>query len=184
MNGFDWIVVIICLLCAYHGWRVGGVFSIIFIFAGFIGSWVASNYYTLFSGYFAPHAQAVIYGYLCVFAMVLIGMLVAGYVVHKFVKLIFLGTLNRIVGMCLGIILGLILSAGIFLPLSTLANKKTRRLIRTSVIASHITRATKKVIKVFPPKRKKIFQIKLPPVIKKIEKHIKNIPKKIKKIIR
>ncbi|MFH1379389.1 MAG: CvpA family protein [bacterium] len=176
MNGFDWIVIIIFSLCAYYGWKVGAIFSVIYLITGFLGNWLASNYYTVCADFFEPHPQAIIYGYLLVFIGVLCVMVVLGFIIHKFIKLILLGIPNRIAGLIIGGILGLIISAGIMMPLSTLNNPKVQKLARKSLFASHIIKHTQRVISVFPPKKKKIFQIKLPSKIKKIQKTIKKIP--------
>lgn len=182
MNAFDWTIVVLCVMCAYYGWRVGAIFSIVFVAAGFIGSWFASNYYSIFSGFFEPHPQAVVYGYLCVFIVVLCVMTAIGFIIHKFIKLLLLGIVNRIFGLIMGCLLGLILSAGIFMPLSTIQNKKIQTMLHDSKITADVIKHTQKIITVFPPKKKKIFQLKIPSKLKKLEKQIKQLPQQIKKI--
>ena len=179
MNAFDWVAVVICGLCAFYGWRLGAVFSIVFLFGGFIGSWFSSNYYTIFAPFFDPHPQAIVYGYLCVFAVVLLALVGAGFIIHKFFKMLYLGVINRFIGLLLGVLLGIVLCAVLFIPLSTVNNEKIQQLLHDSLITKRIKHKTQKAIELFPPKKKKIFQIKIPPKLKKLKKDIKKITDKV-----
>lgn len=179
MNAFDWVVIVLCLVSAFYGWRLGAIFSVVFLAGGFMGSWFASNYYTIFAPFFDPHPQAIVYGYLCVFILVLLTLIGAGFILHKFAKLIYLGLINRIIGVVIGAVLGLILCAGIFIPLSSVNNKKIQQLLNESLVTKRISKITQKAIAVFPPKKKKIFQINIQPKIKKLKKEIKKISNKV-----
>ncbi|MBD3271945.1 MAG: hypothetical protein GF384_05355, partial [Elusimicrobia bacterium] len=174
--------ILLCGIGAWCGWKIGGVFSLIFLFTGFLGSWFASNYYSLFSGFFDPHPQAIVYGYLCVFGVIFLIMLIIGYLVHKLVRLMMLGFVNRLCGVLCGITLGIVLCSGILIPLSTLDNAPVKRLIRRSIIARKTIAWSEKIIAVFPPKKKKIFDFKMPRQIQKLEKKIKHIPHELKKL--
>ena len=59
--------------------------------------------------------------------------------------------------------------------------KKIQTMMHDSMLARHVIGHTQKIITMFPPRKKKIFQLKIPPKLKKLEKQIKQLPKQIKK---
>lgn len=82
-------------------------------------------------------AQLCVWGsFLAIFLLVVIIFAVLGFVLHRFVKLVFLGGFNRLSGALFGLVQGVVLIAMIVLTLnSAVVPKSAHKLVRESELA-------------------------------------------------
>ena len=82
-------------------------------------------------------AQLCIWGsFLAIFLLVVVVFAVLGFVLHRFVKLVFLGGFNRLSGALFGLVQGVVLVSMIILALnSSLVPKSAHRMMRKSELA-------------------------------------------------
>jgi len=86
---------------------------------------------------FALPAQVCIWGsFIAIFLLVVIVFGVVGFLLHRFVKLVFLGGFNRFAGALFGLVQGVVLLSMIVLALnSSVAPKAARRMLDHSQLA-------------------------------------------------
>jgi uncharacterized membrane protein required for colicin V production len=106
-NIFDAAILIIVLLCAYFGFNTGVIASVFYMASGFAGMWAA-------------HEFSVRLGlnFYLTFVLAAAVVILAGFILGKIFKGLFLGGLDRLGGVILGVLLGLVLFGVIVFPLS------------------------------------------------------------------
>ena len=114
-------------ICSLLGLLLGGVFAFSFHLP------LAQHLQKSFN---LP-AQLCVWGsFLAIFLLVVIVFAVLGFVLHRFVKLIFLGGFNRLSGALFGLVQGVVLVSMLVLALnSSLVPKSAHRLMRKSELA-------------------------------------------------
>lgn len=114
-------------ICSLLGLLLGGVFAFSFHLP------LAQHLQNSFN---LP-AQLCVWGsFLAIFLLVVIVFAVLGFVLHRFVKLIFLGGFNRLSGGLFGLVQGVVLVSMLVLALnSSLVPKSAHRLMRKSELA-------------------------------------------------
>lgn len=82
-------------------------------------------------------AQVCVWGaFLAIYLLVVIVFAVIGFVLHRFVKLVFLGGFNRLAGALFGVVQGVVLLAVVLLALnSSMAPKAARRMVHEAQLA-------------------------------------------------
>ncbi|MDX2478897.1 MAG: CvpA family protein [Desulfuromusa sp.] len=114
-------------VCSLLGLLLGGVFA--FTFHLPLAQFLQDS--------FKLPAQICIWGsFLAIFLLLVILFAVIGFVLHRFVKLIFLGGFNRLAGAIFGIIQGVVILAMIVLALnSSVAPDAVRGMVKGSQLA-------------------------------------------------
>jgi len=145
-NLFDGIVLALIMCGGYLGFETGILASLFYILSGFVGIWAAQEFSDKFDINF----------YLMFFAGAGI-VIVAGILIRRLLKAVFLGTLDRVIGAFLGIFLGV--SASIFIVLSfpPKISEKYHKVVLTSYTGSH---AVPYLEKFFPQAELKLEKVK------------------------
>ncbi len=114
-------------VCSLLGLVLGGVFAFSFHMP------LAQRLQDAFN---VPAQLSVWGSFLAIFLLVVIIFAVLGFVLHRFVKLIFLGGFNRLSGALFGLVQGVVLTAMIVLALnSSVVPKSAHKLVRESELA-------------------------------------------------
>ena len=114
-------------ICSLLGLMLGGVFA--FSFHLPLAQQLQDS--------FKLPAQVCVWGsFLAIFLLVVIIFAALGFVLHRFVKLVFLGGFNRLSGALFGLVQGVVLTSMIVLALnSSVVPKSAHRLVRESELA-------------------------------------------------
>lgn len=132
-NLFDAVILLVVFACAYFGFNTGIVASVFYMASGFAGMWAAHEF-----------AARLGMNFYITFAIAAAIVILAGFLLGKIFKGLFLGGLDRAGGMLLGVLLGLVIFGVIVFPLS----KKLPEGMRKTAHSSFST------VKVMPVLRK------------------------------
>lgn len=103
MSWVDFVFLLPVCIGGYVGWRMGGIFAVSCAGAGYIGAWAASRYNSLFLSYFKDFPFSQTLSFAALFILVVIGVIVAGWVVGKILDEFVIGILNHLAGGMAGI---------------------------------------------------------------------------------
>lgn len=119
MNFIDIIIIILVLLTAFKGFSRGLIKELISLISLIAGVYIASN----FSVYIEKHLNYnseeynTIISFVLVFLIIYLSLKLAGIIIHKFVKIIQLNLINKILGLLFGASKALIIIAFILFEL-------------------------------------------------------------------
>ena len=114
-------------VCSLLGLLLGGVFAFTFHLP------LAQ---TLQETFALPKQLCIWIGFLAIFLLVVMVFGVLGFVLHKFVKVVFLGGVNRLAGALFGLVQGVILLSMVVVALnSSLVPKRAHGMLRDSQLA-------------------------------------------------
>jgi len=136
---FDGITLLFLLAGAYCGFKTGIIASIFYIASGFAGMWVAQHYVPV------PGVKFYVY-----FLAAAGGVILLGFVAGKLMRTVSLGAIDRLIGACLGILLGLAVVSTVLVPLSHHLSPKFRKAVTVSYTGSHLI---PRLQKIFPQVR-------------------------------
>jgi uncharacterized membrane protein required for colicin V production len=125
-NIFDVVVLGVLLLGAYAGSQVGILASVFYVASGFAGLSAAER--------FARGSNIKFY---LVFVAVAAAVIGTGFLLARLFKKIFLGTLDRVAGALLGIVLGVVVTATVLLPLTRFLSARGQEKAAASYTVSH-----------------------------------------------
>lgn len=123
MNGFDIAILVVLLGFLLKG-LMRGLLKEVFSLAGiFIGAYLAFRYHgpladSLMENIDVPAQIAVTITFAILFLATMVFFLILGYLLSKFVKLLFLGGFNRLLGGLFGLAQGVLLLAVVLFALS------------------------------------------------------------------
>jgi membrane protein required for colicin V production len=164
MNPFDIFIIIIIGYSIVRGLFRGLVkeaSSVIGVLGGF---YAAYSYYPvlakLLSGLISNPAYLNILSFLIVFCVVLIIVSILGVVIKYLLNVAFLGWIDRLCGVCFGLIKGVLIVTVVFIILTTFLPKGAP-LIKTSVLAPHAIWISEKMVNVVSKEMKRDFFDKL-----------------------
>lgn len=164
MNPFDVFIIIVLGYSIVRGLFRGLVkeaSSIIGVLAGF---YAAYSYYPavakLISGLIVNTAYLNILSFLIIFSCVLIIISIIGIVIKYLLNVAFLGWIDRLCGVCFGLIKGVLIVTVLFIILTTFLPKGAP-LIKKSVLAPHVIWISEKMINVVSKEMKRDFFGKL-----------------------
>jgi len=101
------IVLAVIGMCVYFGYQTGIVASIFYILSGFVGLFMAQKY--------CPEPNINFY---LVFAASAVCVIIIGFLIGKIFNKLLLGTLDRLGGVILGMILGIVMVGVVVFPIS------------------------------------------------------------------
>ena len=125
MNFIDIIIIILVLLAAFKGFSRGLIKELVSLISLIAGVYIASN----FSVYIEKHLNYnfpkieeynTIISFVLVFLIIYLSLKLAGIIIHKFVKIIQLNLINKILGLLFGASKALIIIAFILFELNHL----------------------------------------------------------------
>jgi membrane protein required for colicin V production len=168
MNLLDILLAVFVVVGMIFGYAKGFALTASFVLGSFFGCWAANNYYHAPARFVPLLSEHPVFAYLLVFCAVFAAMLAAGLIINKIFKIIFLGWADKFAGAFLGIILSASIFGTLMVPLELMKKPFINSLVKNSIISKRIAQATKKAIKIFPPKKNKLFD-------KDIEQDIKEL---------
>lgn len=113
MNWLD-IVIIVVLIISFLGGLTRGIIGTVLPLAGLVvGIWLAGSYHGTVAGWLdgviKNESWADVAGYAIIVVLALIASWVIASILGKFVRLIFMGWIDRLAGAALGLVLGAVL---------------------------------------------------------------------------
>ncbi|HBU68790.1 MAG TPA: hypothetical protein DEE98_00220 [Elusimicrobia bacterium] len=106
-NYFDLLSIILIVFGAFFGFQTGIIASIFYIASGFAGMWAADRF-----------AEGSGIGFYLIFAAGAGVLIMIGFIAGKLLKAFLLGTVDRVIGLVLGIMLGCVIVGVVVLPVS------------------------------------------------------------------
>ena len=160
MNLLDEVLLIIIAASSIYGLFKGLIKEVISILAVIIGLMGGSRLYERLSPVlrdFGLNEQVSnILSFIVLFVVIFIAVTLVGRVIHRFVKAIFLGWLNRMGGMGFGLLRGIIISSIIIIVLTITLSEKTP-ILSQSKLTPHIMNISKLLISLLPEDVKNRF---------------------------
>ena len=137
------------------------VSSIIGVLGGF---YAAFTYYTMLakflSGLIKETAYLNILSFLIIFCGVLIIVGILGVIIKYLLNIAFLGWVDRIGGVCLGLVKGILIASILFITLTAFLHKGSA-FLKNSMLAPHVSWVSEKMAKVVSKEMKQDFMAKL-----------------------
>jgi membrane protein required for colicin V production len=134
------------------------------IFGVLGGFYAAYSYYPvvakIFAGLVINPSYLNILGFLVIFCSVLIIISILGVVIKYLLNVAFLGWIDRLCGVCFGLIKGVLIVTVLFIILTTFLPKGAP-LIKKSVLAPHVIWISEKMVNVVSDEMKRDFFSKL-----------------------
>lgn len=149
MSGLDVGFVLLALLGAFLGTKIGVVSAGFNILGGFLGSWAAARFHIALARFMPENPSAA---YLLVFAAVAGACVAAGILLSHLLEDRFLGLADRFFGALLGMALSLMLAAVSLLPalVSSTPSPSMRDMLRRSAFAPYLVRLLQRRLHVVP----------------------------------
>jgi len=164
MNPFDIIILVILGYSLVRGifrGLVKEVSSIIGVLGGF---YAAYTYYTilakLLSGLISETAYLNILSFLIIFCSVLIIVGILGVIIKYILNIAFLGWVDRIGGICFGLLKAILIASVLFITLTAFLPKGSA-FLKNSMLAPHVSWVSEKMAKVVSKEMKQDFVAKL-----------------------
>ena len=164
MNPFDVFIIIVLGYSIVRGLFRGLVKEISSIFGVMGGFYAAYSYYPvvakIFAGLVINPSYLNILSFLVIFCSVLIIISILGVVIKYLLNVAFLGWIDRICGVCFGLIKGVLIVTVLFIILTTFLPKGAP-LIKKSVLAPHVIWISEKMVNLVSDEMKHDFFSKL-----------------------
>jgi membrane protein required for colicin V production len=164
MNPFDIIIIVILGYSLVRGifrGLVKEVSSIIGVLGGF---YAAYTYYSklakLIASLIRETAYLNILSFLIIFCSVLIIVGILGVIIKYLLNIAFLGWVDRIGGICLGLVKGILIASILFITLTAFLHKGSA-FLKNSMLAPHVSWVSEKMAKVVSKEMKQDFTAKL-----------------------
>ena len=125
MNFIDIIIIILVLLAAFKGFSRGLIKELVSLISLIAGVYIASNFSVYVEKYLNYNFQKTeeyntIISFILVFLIIYLSLKLAGIIIHKFVKIIQLNLINKILGLLFGASKALLIIAFILFELNHL----------------------------------------------------------------
>lgn len=162
MNLLDWIFIIIIGTSSVYGLFKGLIKEVISILAAIIGLIGASRFYEklslliLLKNFGLNEQVSNVLSFFILFVIIFIVVILVGKLIHKFIQAIFLGWINRLGGIGLGFIRGIIISSIIIIILTITLSVKSPILTQSRLIP-HIISISKALLSLVPEDLKSRF---------------------------
>jgi membrane protein required for colicin V production len=164
MNPFDVFIIIILGYSIVRGLFRGLVKEVSSIFGVLGGFYAAYSYYPvmakILAGLIVNPSYLNILSFLVIFCSVLIIISILGIVIKYLLNVAFLGWIDRLCGVCFGLIKGVLIITVLFIILTTFLPKGAP-LIKKSVLAPHVIWISEKMANVVSKEMKRDFFSKL-----------------------
>jgi membrane protein required for colicin V production len=164
MNPFDIIIIVILGYSLVRGifrGLVKEVSSIIGVLGGFYAAYTYYNKLAkLIAGLIRETAYLNILSFLIIFCSVLIIVGILGVIIKYLLNIAFLGWVDRIGGVCLGLVKGILIASILFITLTAFLHKGSA-FLKNSMLAPHVSWVSEKMAKVVSKEMKQDFMAKL-----------------------
>ena len=164
MNPFDVFIIIVICYSVVRGLFRGLVKEVSSIFGVLGGFYAAYSYYPMvariLAGLVINPSYRNILSFLVVFCLVLLIISILGVVIKYLLNVAFLGWIDRLCGLCFGLIKGVLIVTVLFIILTTFLPKGAP-LIKKSVLSPHVIWISEKMVNVVSDEMKRDFFSKL-----------------------
>ena len=164
MNPFDIIIILILGYSLVRGIFRGLVKEVASIIGVLGGFYAAFTYYTmltkLLSGLIKETAYLNILSFFIIFCGVLIIVGILGVIIKYLLNIAFLGWVDRIGGVCFGLVKGILIASILFITLTAFLPKGSA-FLKNSMLAPHVSWVSEKMAKVVSKEMKQDFMAKL-----------------------
>ena len=173
MNYLDIIIVVILSYCVIRGVFRGLIKELSSIIGVFSGFYAAYTYYTVvakpLSEWISNPGYLNIISFMVIFCVVFLVISILGVIINYLLKLAFLGWFDRFCGAVFGAMKGLLIVSVVLIALTTFLPKGTP-VIKDSLLSTHVTLVSEKMIKVVPKDMKDAFTAKITELKKEWDK--------------
>jgi membrane protein required for colicin V production len=164
MNPFDVFIIIVLGYSLVRGLFRGLVKEVSSIFGVLGGFYAAYSYYPavakILGGLVINPSYLNILSFLIIFCSVLIIISILGVVIKYLLNVAFLGWIDRLCGVCFGLIKGILIVTVLFIILTTFLPKGAP-IIKKSVLAPHVIWISEKMVNLVSEEMKRDFVSKL-----------------------
>ncbi|MFH1283435.1 MAG: CvpA family protein [bacterium] len=186
MNILDFFIIILIIIGGIFGWRKGLFLTMSYVVGGILGCWAGSNYYALPGRFFPFLRDYMAISYFLTFICVFFLVIAIGLIIRKLLKIMYIDFIDKIIGLPAGVFLSFCIIGSILIPINLAKITFIKKSVNESVLAPGILQATKRIIKILPPRRKKLFEHtivkKVKPVVDGVEqKYYTPVKKYIKR---
>lgn len=158
MSGLDLGILVIAVMGALLGMKIGAVSAFFNIVGGFVGSWASSRYYVSLLDIFSNSPAMA---YMAVFVLAAGSFVVTGIIMSHILERFFLGLLDKFLGAVLGMGLSLVMVTVMLIPFLLNQNPATQDLFQRSTYAPHMVRFSQNYFQIAP----KILWVKIEPLL-------------------
>jgi membrane protein required for colicin V production len=157
MNLLDLGIIVILLLVALRGYYRGLLQEVSVIVGLVIGLVFAAHYYLRLARLISQWVHTPLYSRIISFLVILVlaywVIRLAGNLLHRFLSVIFLGSLDRFLGGAFGLLKGAVL-LGFLLTIVTLSVPKDSKLLQESITAPYLKLIYNQALVLLPPEFK------------------------------
>jgi membrane protein required for colicin V production len=125
MNWVDILIIIVAGIGALFGWKMGLLGAIFNVIGIFVGVWVAANFSQAIAGWIleqgASETVATVGGYVVIVVGLFIAAQIAKTIVKKAMSLVFLGWIDTLGSVLVGLVFGFALGGAVVLGLARLS---------------------------------------------------------------
>ena len=122
MNGLDWVLFVILVGAVLWGYRTGLVTAVLTVLALYIALVLSANFADRILGIFTDsvdnEALSKAIGYVVIFVGMLIGARVAAVALRSTIAMLFLGWVDKLGGIVVGVVAGILVSGAVIATLS------------------------------------------------------------------
>ncbi|MBU1194279.1 MAG: CvpA family protein [Proteobacteria bacterium] len=143
MNTFDIVIVVITSFCLIRGFfkgLIGEVSGIVGVFAGFYGAYA---YYPMIAVYVGKWIQSPpmrdLSSFFLLFCLIIIGISLVSILIRNFLKLVFLGWVDRTFGLIFGAAKGLLIVSVLLVMITSFLPKNTN-ILTGSKLSPHVAK--------------------------------------------
>ncbi len=164
MNSFDIVIIGILCFCLVRGFFRGFVKEISSIVGVFSGIYAAFMYYRqvadILSRIISNQGYLYILSCIIIFCIVFFTITTIGTLIKFILKIAFLGWVDRIFGVCFGIIKGVLIISFLLIVLTTFLPDGVP-IIKNSILLTRITFVSETIVCVIPKEMKQTFRTKI-----------------------
>ncbi len=117
MNLFDWALIALFAFGALYGYKSGLIQSALNLIGVFVAMWLSSRFASVIVSNFTDdlesEALTTAIGYVVIFIAVFIGVQIVGKIARTMLGILFLGWVDKLGGIALGVVIGVILTGGL-----------------------------------------------------------------------
>ena len=171
MNSIDIIIIVIILFCITRGFFRGFIKEISSIVGILIGFYGAYSYYNILSSYLeiwiTNHIYRNLFSFFIIFCVLIITVNLISILIRYFSKIMLIGWIGRLCGMCFGALRGVVIISIFFIVITTFFPKGIK-IVAQSWSYPHVINFSKIISTIITKDMGKELQIKLKNIKQKL----------------
>jgi membrane protein required for colicin V production len=161
MNLLDLGIIVVLLLVGLRGYYRGLLQEISVVVGLVVGLVFAAHYYLKLARLISSYIHTPLYSNIISFLIILVAVYwlirIAGKMLQRFLSVIYLGSLDRLLGGAFGVLKGAVI-LGFLLAIITISLPSDSKLLKESVTAPYLKRLYSEVLVLLPPEFKQQVQ--------------------------